>query len=59
MHLERRAAGQDASGQPLVEYYTGVFKVPDGYISDSAASVTVRFTKKSCEIVKETILVPK
>lgn len=48
--ITQARAGNDATGNPLVGYSTGVFIIEDGYISHSGATVTVR--PENCEIIK-------
>lgn len=47
----------DITKRPLVTYDSSAFTVDEGYISNSGASVTVRPTANSCEIIKLTISV--
>ncbi len=48
-------AGFDAQKRQLHKYTTPPFMVDEGYIPESKAIAVVRFTDKSCEIVKLTV----
>jgi hypothetical protein len=50
--LARETNGVDAMNRPLFTYNASVFIVPEGYISNSAASVVVRTPDTTCDIVK-------
>ena len=56
VHLNRKDAGLDSSNRSLVEFSSGVFIVDDGYVSNSSSSAIVRFSGKTCEIIKLSVV---
>lgn len=55
MQLSQESAGQDIMNRPLSTFSSGVFIIPDGFVSNSGATVTVR--TQSCDVIKLSVSV--
>lgn len=53
----RKEAGKTLQGQPMTIYKSGVFIVPEGYLSNSGAEVGVTGTGANCEIVRVNVMI--